>query len=162
MIHFLRLVLVKYYELPRWSSGKESNVGDARDVSSIPGSTRSPGGGNDNSLQHSCPENPVDQRGAWWATVRGVAVRHDLATKQQTRCFNVEGLGSVPGSGRSPGGGNGYPLQYSCLENSIDRGTWQATIQGVAKSWTWLSGWHSEDPLWMMVVKWFRGGKGKR
>ena len=44
--------------------------------------------------------------------------------------------GSVPGSGRSPGGGNGNPLQYSCLENSIDRGAWRAAVHGVAKSRT--------------------------
>ena len=42
----------------------------------------------------------------------------------------------IPGWGRSPGGGNGNPLQSSCLENPMDRGTWQATVQGVAKSWT--------------------------
>ena len=41
--------------------------------------------------------------------------------------------GSIPGSGRSPGEGNSYPLQYSCLENSMDRGTWWATVHGVAK-----------------------------
>ena len=45
----------------------------------------------------------------------------------------------TPGSGRSPGEGEGYPLQYSCLENSMDRGNWQATEQGVAKSWARLS-----------------------
>ena len=43
---------------------------------------------------------------------------------------------SVPGSGRSPGEGNGYPLQDSCLENSMDSGAWQATIHGVTKSKT--------------------------
>ena len=42
--------------------------------------------------------------------------------------FNEGDLGSVPGSGRSPGKGNGYPLQYSCLGNSMDRGSWQATV----------------------------------
>ena len=47
--------------------------------------------------------------------------------------------GSVPGSGGSPGEGNGYPLQYSCLENFIERGTWQATVLGVTKSQTQLS-----------------------
>ena len=52
---------------------------------------------------------------------------------------NAGDLGSIPGLGRSPGEGNGYPLQYSCLENSMDRGAWQATIYGVAKSQTWLS-----------------------
>ena len=47
--------------------------------------------------------------------------------------------GSIPGWGRSPGEGNGYPLQYSCLENPIDRGTWQATVRGVTESQTRLS-----------------------
>ena len=45
-------------------------------------------------------------------------------------------LGSIPGSGRSPGEGNGNPFQYSCLENSMDRGAWQVTVYGVAQSWT--------------------------
>ena len=44
--------------------------------------------------------------------------------------------GSVPGLERSPGGGHGYPLQYSCLENPMDRGAWRATVQGVAKTQT--------------------------
>ena len=44
--------------------------------------------------------------------------------------------GSIPGSRRSPGEGNGNPLQYSCLENSMDGGAWQATVHGVAKSQT--------------------------
>ena len=44
----------------------------------------------------------------------------------------------IPGSGRSPGEGYGSPLQYSCLENSMGRGTWQATGPGVEKSWTQL------------------------
>ena len=44
--------------------------------------------------------------------------------------------GLIPGSGRSPGGGNGSPLQYSCLENPMDRGAWQAIVHGVAKSQT--------------------------
>ena len=48
-------------------------------------------------------------------------------------------MSSIPGSGRSPGGGNGYPLQCSSLKNPMDRGVWQATVQGVAKSQTWLS-----------------------
>ena len=49
--------------------------------------------------------------------------------------------GSIPGSGRSPGGGNGNPLQYSCLENPMDRGAWWATVHGVTKSQTRLSGY---------------------
>ena len=46
---------------------------------------------------------------------------------------------SIPGSGRSPGEENGNPFQYSCLENSMDRGAWRATVYGVAKSWIRLS-----------------------
>ena len=49
---------------------------------------------------------------------------------------NAGDLGSIPGSGRSPGEGNGYPLQYSCLKKPMDRGAWQATAHGVAKSRT--------------------------
>ena len=45
----------------------------------------------------------------------------------------------IPGSGRSSGGGNGSPLQYSCQENPMDRGAWWATVHGVTKSWTWLN-----------------------
>ena len=49
---------------------------------------------------------------------------------------NAGDLGSIPGSGRSPGEGNGNPLQYSCLENPTDGGAWWATVHGVAKSRT--------------------------
>ena len=45
----------------------------------------------------------------------------------------LEDLGSIPGSGRSPGEGNGYPLQYSCLENPIDKVACQAIVHGIAK-----------------------------
>ena len=48
-------------------------------------------------------------------------------------------LGSVPGLGRSPGEANGYPLQYSCLEKSMYRGSWKATVRGVTKSRTHLN-----------------------
>ena len=50
--------------------------------------------------------------------------------------YNAGDLGSIPVSGRSPREGNGNPLQYSCLENLTDGGAWQATVHGVAKSWT--------------------------
>ena len=53
--------------------------------------------------------------------------------------YKAEDPGSIPGSGRSSGEGNGNPLQYSCLENPMDGGAWQATVHGVAKSWTQLS-----------------------
>ena len=49
---------------------------------------------------------------------------------------NAGDLGLIPGLGRSPGGGHGNPLQYSCLENPMDRGAWRATVHGVTKSWT--------------------------
>ena len=51
---------------------------------------------------------------------------------------NAGDVGSIPGSGRSPGGGNGNPLQYSCLKNPSDRGAWQATVHRAAKSQTQL------------------------
>ena len=52
---------------------------------------------------------------------------------------NAGDPGSIPRSGRSPGGGHGNPLQYSCLENPKDRGAWRVTVHGVAKSRTQLS-----------------------
>ena len=48
----------------------------------------------------------------------------------------VRDVGSIPGLGRSPGEGRGNPVQYSCLENPVDRGTWQATVHSVAQSQT--------------------------
>ena len=57
---------------------------------------------------------------------------------EESAC-NAGDLGSVPRWGRSPGGGHGNPLQYSCLENPIDRGAWRAAVCGVTKSWTRLS-----------------------
>ena len=50
--------------------------------------------------------------------------------------YKVRDLGSIPGSGKSLGEGNSYPLQYSGLENSMDRGAWWATVHGVSKSQT--------------------------
>ena len=49
---------------------------------------------------------------------------------------NAGDVGLIPGLGRSPGEGNGNPLQYSCLENPMDKGAWQATVHGAAKSQT--------------------------
>ena len=51
-----------------------------------------------------------------------------------TKAGDLTDIDSIPGSGRSPGGGHGNPLQYSCLENPMDRGAWQATVHRVAKS----------------------------
>ena len=60
------------------------------------------------------------------------------STGKESAC-NTGDPGSVPGLGRSPGEGNGNPCQYSCLENSMDRGAWQAAAHGVSKSQTRLS-----------------------
>ena len=62
---------------------------------------------------------------------------------------NVGDSSSIPGWRRSPRVGNGYPLQYSCLENSMNRGAWWTTVHGVPKSWTGLSCWvlHFTSPV---------------
>ena len=65
-----------------------------------------------------------------WASTGGSAGKDSACSARDP--------GSIPGLGRSPGEGNGNPLQYSCLENSMDRGAWQATVHGVTKSQTWL------------------------
>ena len=51
---------------------------------------------------------------------------------------DVRNMGSIPGLGRYPGGGQGNPLQYSCLENLMDRGAWQTKVHRISKSQTWL------------------------
>ena len=56
----------------------------------------------------------------------------DGSDGKESSC-NAGDLGSIPGLGRSPGEGNGNPLQYSCLQNPMDRGAWWATAQGVAE-----------------------------
>ena len=60
-------------------------------------------------------------------------------SEDKASACNAGDLGSIPGLGRSPGEGNGSPLQYSCLESPMDRGAWWTTVHGVAKSWTRLS-----------------------
>ena len=64
----------------------------------------------------------------------GQVVKNSLA-----RAGDARDVGSISGSGRSPGGGNGNPLQSSCLENPMDRGAWWATVHGVTKNQTRLS-----------------------
>ena len=81
----------------------------------------------------------------WWR-VAGQTLRTGLITVgggrlpwkvsgKESAC-NAGDLGSIPGLGRSSGEGNGNPLQYSCLENTMDRGAWKVTVQGVTKSQT--------------------------
>ena len=62
-------------------------------------------------------------------------------------------VGSVPGSGMiSPGEGNGNPLQYFCLKNPVDRGTWWATALRATKSWTWLTDWPLQYHLFILTT----------
>ena len=77
---------------------------------------------------------------ALWKTVWKFLkiLKIELPYSKVSAC-NAGDPGSIPGSRRSPGEGNGNPLQYSCLGNSTDRGDWWATIHGVAESWTQLS-----------------------
>ena len=87
--------------------------------------------------------------GTWQATVHGVAkswtrlsdFTHSLPGGSDGKEFacNVGELGLIPGLARSPGGGYGNPLQYSCRDNPMDREGWQVTVHGVAKIWTQLS-----------------------
>ena len=143
-------------EIPGGSEVKASasNVGEP---GSIPGLGRSPGEGNSNPLQYSCLENPMD-RGAWQATDHRAAESDTTRDLAHTRRFSLSSvlespggsagkepacsagdLGLIPGLGRSPGEGNGDPLQYSCLQNLTDRGAWWTTTDGVSKSWPQLS-----------------------
>ena len=69
-----------------------------------------------------------------WASLVALVVKNLLAS-----AGDIKVAGSIPVSERSPGGGRGNPLQYSCLKNSMDRGAWQAAVHGVAKSQTGLS-----------------------
>ena len=68
----------------------------------------------------------------WWIGLPGGSVVKNLPANEG----DLRDAGSVPGTGRCPGEGNGKPLHYSCQENPMDRGTWQATVYGVAKSRT--------------------------
>ena len=73
---------------------------------------------------------------------------------------NVGDLGSIPGLGRYLGEGNDNPLQYCCLENSMDRRAWQATVHGVAKIWTRLSNFQFH--LVLMATKFWKHRSGMR
>ena len=69
-----------------------------------------------------------------WSFPGGTSGKENLPADAEV----VRDVGLVPGLGRSSGGGHGNPLQYSCLENPMDRGAWRATAHGIAKSWTRL------------------------
>ena len=101
---------------------------------------------NGNPLQCSRLENPRDG-GAWWAAISGVAKSRtrlsDLAAAAVVKNLSanagdIRDAGSIPGSGRSPGRVHGNSLQYSCLENPMDRGGWQTIVHRVTKIQTLL------------------------
>ena len=131
-----------------------SSTGDAGDMGLISGSGRSPREGNSNLLQYSCLENSMD-RGTWPATVHGFAKSRTWLSlhtrifiglpdgsvgKESTRnAGDTRDSDSIPGSGRSPGQGNGNPLWYSCLKNPMGGGAWRAMVRRVTKSRTRLS-----------------------
>ena len=134
------------------SSGSKESSCNAGDLGSVPGFGRAPGEGNGNPLQYSCLENSMDRGGTWWAPVHGAA-KSDKTEQPTHKCMstlymhgfpggsegkasacNAGDPSSIPGSGRAPGEGNGNPLQYPCLENSMDRGAWQATVHRITKS----------------------------
>ena len=70
--------------------------------------------------------------------------------------FDAGDLGSIPGSGTFPREGHGNPLQYSCLENSMDKGAWRATVHGVAKSQTQLG---NEQLYFSKPKGWMKAGR---
>ena len=137
------------------------------------------GEGNGNPLQCSCLENPRDG-GTWQAAVSGVARSRTQLKRlcssgstyvscgsngKESAC-NTSDLGSISGSERSPKEGNGNPLQYSCLENSMVRGAWWVLVHRVAKSQTQVkrlthikvmnhlaSSWPEQSSNWEIVVR---------
>ena len=70
-----------------------------------------------------------------------------VAKNPPANAGDIRDAGLIPCLGRSPGGGHGYPLHYSCLENPMDRGAWQATVHRVAKSWTQLKWLNTAHPM---------------
>jgi len=109
----------------------------------------------------------VMDRKAWHAVIHGVAKSQtQLSNWTELKGFpggavvknptasagDAGGTGLIPGLGRSSGEGNGNPLQYSCLENPIDGGAWQATVHGVIKNQTWLTIW-AQHSLYDMGLK---------
>ena len=112
---------------------------------------KTPWRGHGNSLQHSCAGNPYGQRSLADYSPWCRRVRHARGTKCNSSALRgpprwqssknspansggIREAGLIPGSGRSPGEGNGKPLQHSCLENPMDRGAWQAIVHRVAES----------------------------
>ena len=81
----------------------------------------------------------------------GIVSVYSGGSEVKASACNVGDLGSIPGLARSPGEGNGNPLQYSCLGNSMDRGAWWPIVHGVTKSWKQLRDFHlkiNNNYLW--------------
>ena len=100
-----------------------ANAGYTGNINSIPRSGRSPGVGNGKPLQYSYLGNPQD-REMWQATVQGVTKSQTRLKQLRTHLRKQEDerdMSSIPGSGRSPGVGNGNPLPYSSLKNPMER-----------------------------------------
>ena len=137
-----------------------ANVGDVRDTGSIPGSKKIPWRRARKSTPSSilawripCTEETgrlqsigLHRVGHNWSDLAHVCVYACVCVLVFPRASMVRNLpanagdtSSIPGLGRSPGGRNSNPFQYSCLENSMDRGTWQSIIHGVTRDWTQLS-----------------------
>ena len=98
-----------------------------------------------------CGKNPGNQN-YYLSNVRHQASQEALVVKNlPANAGDKRDLGSIPGLGSSPGGRHSNPFQYSCLENPMDRGTWQATVHGVTESRTWLKGFGKEQAPWKCV-----------
>ena len=99
---------------------------------------------------HTCSTGPVSH---WKTLTKGFSLTNSFFSRSELEmtsliegfpggsdgkasAYNAGDPGLIPGLGRSPGEGNGNPLQYSCLEKPRDRGAWRATVHGVPKSWT--------------------------
>ena len=132
-----------------------ANAGDQRDTGSIPGLGRSPRGGHRNPQQYYWLENPLD-REVWRATVHRVTESDAIAVTENAflhtglprwhngeesacQCGRCKSCRFDPQVRKIPWSRKWQPIQYSCLENSMDRGAWWATVHGVARSQTQLS-----------------------
>ena len=94
------------------------------------------------------PQQSINSHWSKWTlsknlqTINGVFQMALVVKNLSANGGDIRDTGSIPESGKSPGGRNGYPLQYPCLENSMDRGTWWVVVHWVTKCWTplkWLS-----------------------
>ena len=95
----------------------------------------------------------------WTFTFFFLIINNGGSDDKEPAC-NAGDLNLIPGSGRSPGEGNNYPLHYSCLGNFRGRGDWQAIVQGAAKDQTWLNDWsHTYIFVRRKRLSWTRGKK---